>query len=137
DVESWLQPGWVYRPAEQLFTRRLLQHRPAVDLAVVRCKASAWPMFAPHHYLSPDLMPAAICFLASWQERPVAFSAWAPFYGPGPATRREHRTVTLPDYPGLGAGNALSATIASPWEGLGYRAARAPTHPAVIRSRLR
>lgn len=137
DVEPWLQPDWVYRPAEQRFTWRCLQQRSAVDLAVVRCKASAWPLFAPHHYLSHALMPGAVCFLAGWQERPVAFSAWVPFYGPGPATRREHRTVTLPDYQGLGAGNALSATIASLWKGLGFRAVSTTTHPAMIRSRLR
>ncbi len=52
DVEAWLQPDWVYRPAEQRFTWRFLRRRPAIDLEVVRCQASAWPLFAPHHYLS-------------------------------------------------------------------------------------
>ena len=55
DVEEWLQPDWVYRPAEQRFVWRFLQRRPSIHLEVVRCQASAWPLFAPHHYLSGEL----------------------------------------------------------------------------------
>ncbi len=137
DVELWLQPDWVYRPAEGRFTWRSLQRRPAIALAVVRCKTSAWPLFAHHHYLNHSLMTGAVCFLASWQDRPVAFSAWVPFVGRGRRARREHRTVTLPDYQGVGIGNLLSATIASLWKGLGYRPVSTTTHPGMIRARLR
>lgn len=137
DVLDWLQPDWVYRPAERLFTRRCLQRRPAIALDIVRCKASAWPLFAPHHYLSGALNRSAVCFLASWDEQPVAFSAWLPFVGAGRPARREHRTVTLPDYQGVGIGNALSATIASLWKALGFRATSTTAHPAMIQSRLR
>ena len=80
-----------------------------------------------------SLAQSAVCFLATWDDRPVAFSAWLPFVGAGPPTRREHRTVTLPDYQGVGIGNALSALIASLWRGLGYRAMSTTTHPAMIR----
>ena len=137
DVEAWLNPDWVYRPAEQSFAWRFLQRRPIIELSIVRCTASAWRLFAPHHYLSGVLARSACCFLARWRDRPVAFSAWLPFVGKGPKTRREHRTVTLPDYQGVGIGNALSDTIASLWRGLGYRAISTTTHPAMIRSRCR
>ena len=136
DIETWLQPDWVYRPAENVFAWRRLRRRPCVALDVVRCQASAWPLFAPHHYLSHALGRAAVCFLATWKERPVAFSAWLPFFGAGPKTRREHRTVTLPDYQGIGIGNALSDFAAALWAGLGYRAISTTTHPAMIRARL-
>jgi ABC-type lipoprotein export system ATPase subunit len=136
DVEAWLQPDWVYRPAENVFAWRRLRRRPRAHLDLVRCRASAWPLFAPHHYLSHRLSPAAVCFLASWRDRPVAFSAWLPYVGPGPRTRREHRTVTLPDYQGIGIGNAVSDFVASLWTGLGYRATSTTTHPAMIRARL-
>src|SRR5262249_46776545 len=76
DVEAWLQPDWIYRPAEDAFSWRCLQRRPSITLDVVRCRASAWPLFAPHHYLTGALAHSAVCFLASWQGRPVAFSAW-------------------------------------------------------------
>ena len=155
DVEAWLQPDWVYRPAEQRFSWRFLQRRPSIDLEVVRCHPSAWPLFAPHHYLSGDLARSATCFLALWQPtesgapqpppvghvsnvptpQPVAFSAWLPFFGAGPPARREHRTVTLPDYQGVGIGNALSALIAGMWKTLGYRAVSTTTHPAMIQAR--
>jgi GNAT superfamily N-acetyltransferase len=134
-VEPWLTPDWVYRPAENLFAWRLLRRRPEIDIRVVRAQASAWPLFAPYHYLSGRLLSCATCFLAYWREEPVAFSAWVPFVGAGPPTRREHRTVTLPDYQGVGIGNALSATIASMWRALGYRAISTTTHPAMMRAR--
>jgi GNAT superfamily N-acetyltransferase len=146
DVEEWLQPDWLCRPAERTFAWRCLRRRPPVTLTIVRCSASAWRLFAPHHYLSHALAGGAICFLATASipgpaslsgATPVAFSAWLPFVGKGPPTRREHRTVTLPDYQGIGIGNALSACVASMWKGLGYRAISTTTHPAMIHSRLR
>jgi energy-coupling factor transporter ATP-binding protein EcfA2 len=137
DVDAWLNPDWVYRPAEGVFQWRLLRRRPAVSLTVFRCKASAWSLFAPHHYLSGALLSSATCFLATWDDEPVAFSAWAPFFGAGPPKRREHRTVTLPDFQGIGIGNRLSAAIASMWTALGYKATSTTTHPAMIRARLR
>jgi energy-coupling factor transporter ATP-binding protein EcfA2 len=137
DVENWLQTDWVYRPAENALAWRRLRQRPRIALDVVRCRTSAWPLFAPHHYLSGGLVPSAVCFLASWRNRPVAFSAWLPFVGAGLPARREHRTVTLPDYQGVGIGNALSDLVASLWLGLGYRAFSTTTHPAMIRARLR
>jgi len=136
DVGEWLGPDWVYRPAENVFAWRRLWRRPTIPLDLVRCKASAWRLFAPHHYLNAGIAPSAVCFLASWRNRPVAFSAWLPHVGAGPRTRREHRTVTLPDYQGVGIGNALSDFVASLWTGLGIRAISTTTHPAMIRSRL-
>jgi Fe-S cluster assembly ATPase SufC/GNAT superfamily N-acetyltransferase len=137
DVIDWLQPDWVYQPAEGRFAWRCLQRRPAIDLFICRCKAEAWPLFRPHHYLSHDLNPSAVCFLAAWRDRPVAFSSWLPFVGRGIATRREHRTVTLPDYQGVGIGFALSSFCASLWKALGYRATSTTTHPAFIAARRR
>ena len=67
----------------------------------------------------------------------MAFSAWLPFFGPGVPRRREHRTVTLPDFQGIGIGNVLSVTIASMWTALGFKAVSTTTHPAMIRARLR
>jgi GNAT superfamily N-acetyltransferase len=137
DIIPWLQPDWVYLPAENRFDWRCLQRRPAISLEIVRCAPSAWQLFAPHHYLSESLATSAVCFLALWNGRAVAFSAWMPFVGAGRKTRREHRTVTLPDFQGVGIGNALSDAIASLWRGLGYRAISTTTHPAMIAARRR
>jgi GNAT superfamily N-acetyltransferase len=137
DVIDWLQPDWVYRPAEDSFTWRSLRRRPAIALSVQRCRPEAWTLFSHHHYLSHGLVRGATCFLACWEDRPVAFSAWLPFVGAGRPARREHRTVTLPDYQGAGIGHALSTLLASMWRGLGYRATSTTTHPALIQARRR
>jgi GNAT superfamily N-acetyltransferase len=136
DVEAWLNPDWVYRPAENAFQWRWLQRRPAIRLAVARVRRSAWRLFQQHHYLSTALAPGAVCFLACWQERPVAFSAWihSVTHRHG---KREHRTVTLPDFQGVGIGHALSSHLAAMWKALGYRATSTTTHPAFVAARQR
>lgn len=137
DVEPWLNPDWVYRPEVNEFTWRLLRRRPDIRLTLFCCRAEAWRLFAPHHYLSDGLHRSARCYLATWQARPVAFSAWLRHFGGGPPTMREHRTVTLPDYQGVGIGNAVSETLAALWKAFGYRAVSTTTHPAMIAHRCR
>ena len=136
DVEEWLQPDWVYRPATNTFAWRCLRRRPAITLTVYRCRLEAWQLFRPHHYLSTAIHPSAQAFFAVWEDRPVAFSAWVNAlirYG----GKREHRTVCLPDYQGVGIGHALSSFCASLWAGLGYRALSTTTHPAFVAARLK
>lgn len=140
DVEEWLQPDWIYRPAEQRFAWRSVQRRPTIELEINRVHHSAWRLFHPYHYLTADINKAAYCFVAFWQGRPVAFDAWLPFFGKlkdSRLARRGHRTVCLPDYQGVGLGAALFAHLASMWAGLGYRAFSATAHPAEIAARLR
>jgi ABC-type ATPase involved in cell division len=136
DVEDWLQPDWVYRPATNGFAWRCLQRCPAIALEIRRVDRSAWQLFRTHHYLSSSLLRCAVCFAAWWQGRPVAFSAWIPSMSSRRA-RREHRTVTLPDYQGVGIGHRLSSFCAGLWQALGYRATSTTTHPAFIAARLR
>jgi hypothetical protein len=158
DVEPWLNPDWVYRPETNTFTWRLLQRQPAIGLRISRVGREAWPVFQQHHYLSERLAANAACFGAFWcpvgqDSNPVltagtglescptsgplvAFSAWVPSLRRG-GGRREHRTVTLPDYQGVGIGHALSTFVAALWKGLGERATSTTTHPAFIASRRR
>jgi GNAT superfamily N-acetyltransferase len=136
DVEAWLDPDWVYRPAENLFQWRLLRRRPPIELDIVRVGTAAWQLFGPHHYLNAALHPSAVCFAAFWNERPVAFSAWLPQLT-RQGGKREHRTVVLPDYQGAGIGHALSTRLAAHWRALGFRASSTTTHPAFIASRAR
>lgn len=136
DVEEWLQPDWTYRPATNTFAWRLLQRRPAIELRIARVARSAWQLFQHHHYLSRALAPAAVCFAAGWRGQPVAFSAWR-----HSMTRRrgmrEHRTVTLPDYQGVGIGHRLSSFCATVWTSLGCRVTSTTSHPAFIAARRR
>ena len=136
DVEPWLNPDWIYRPDSNSFTWRWLQRRPAVTLKVCRVGREAWSLFKQHHYLNTALAPGATCFAAFWEDRLVAFSAWLTGMSKQ-GGRREHRTVTLPDYQGIGIGHALSTYIASLWKALGHRATSTTTHPAFVAARLR
>lgn len=136
DVEEWLQPDWVYRPAENVFQWRCLQRRPPIALTIYRCRPAAWRLFHHHHYLSGQLSRAAVCFLAEWRGRPVAFSAWLHAMTPH-GGKREHRTVTLPDFQGVGIGHALSGFCDGLWKALGHRATSTTTHPAFVAARLR
>ena len=93
-------------------------------------------MFARHHYLSGQLSRSARCFLAVWEEAPVAFCATIPVIG-----RRGHwrvtRIVTLPDYQGVGIGMALLEAVAELHRGEGCRASATASHPALIAHCLR
>lgn len=136
DVEAWLQPDWVYCPATNTFAWRCLRGRPAIQLDIGRVHHSAWTLFRRHHYLDTKLNTAAVCFCAWWQERPVAFSAWLHMpSGTIGNAKREHRTVCLPDYQGVGIGNALSEWCAGLWLGLGYRAISTTSHPGMTHKR--
>ena len=140
DVEEWLQPDWVYLPAEGTFHWRSVQSRPPIELVINRTSHHAWHLFKHHHYLNADISKSAWCFTAFWEGIPVAFDAWLPFVGrlkgPLPA-RRGHRTVVLPDYQGVGIGRALFDHNASMWAGLGTRVFSNTAHPAEIQSRTR
>jgi hypothetical protein len=136
DVEEWLQPDWVYRPATETFAWRCLQRRPTITLDVYRCRLAAWRAFRTHHYLNTSIHPSAQAFVALWEGRPVAFSAWINAmvkYG----GKREHRTVTLPDYQGVGIGHAFSCFCASLYKAVGERALSTTTHPAFIAARVK
>lgn len=136
DVIDWLQPDWIYRPDLQEFQWRELQRFPRIDLTIKRVHHRAWQMFRQHHYLDTSLNKSAVCFVAFWGGRPVAFSSWISLFGRGSGVRRrEHRTVTLPDFQGVGIGNRVSEFCASLYRGIGARVFSTTSHPGMIRYR--
>lgn len=140
DVAEWLQPDWVYRPAEQSFAWRDLQRRPGVRLEIFRAHHSAWRLFQRHHYLSAGHNRSAKCFIALHEGAPVAWSSWLPHFGQYRGRRRiqrGHRLVVLPDYQGVGIGQRFHTLIASLFAGLDLRAVTASSHPAEIAGRMR
>lgn len=136
DIIEWLTPDWVYQPHVNELARGLLQRRPPIALEVKRVHSSAWQLFRKHHYLDTRLNAGAVCFCAFIGNVPVAFTAVLHF--PHPTVRdikREHRTVCLPDFQGVGIGNALSDYIGAVIRGNGFRWQSQTSHPAMIRSR--
>lgn len=136
DVAEWLQPDWIYRPSTGDFSGRWLQSRPPIELAVCRVPAAAWQLFAHHHYLDAGLHSSAVCFGAFWRDRLVAFCGWLPHVGRtrGLPIRRVTRIVVLPDYQGVGIGQALMRQTAGMWGGLGSRATITTSHPGMVES---
>lgn len=138
DVVEWLEPDWVLDMATRTLERRRLR-RPQLEIEIVRCTVAAWSLFKKHHYLTANINPSAVCFLALVDGKPAGFDAWLPFVGKLKTkrkARRGHRTVVLPDYQGVGIGGRMFNSNASLWAGLGYRVFSCTAHPAEIRSRL-
>lgn len=136
DVIDWLCPDWIYEPHTNRLERRSLRRHPEVELVIRRVHYSAWGLFRKHHYLDTSIHKAAACFVGYWNDIPVAFSSWLASPGHKDAFR-EHRTVCLPDYQGIGIGNAMSDTCASLVKAVGKRPISSTSHPAMIRSRAR
>lgn len=137
DVLEWLEPDWVLDMATQQLARGCLYHRPTITLRVARVHRTAWRLFRRHHYLNHDLHVNAKCFVAFWNDEPVAFSAWTHRMTRSRRAHdmREHRTVVLPDYQGIGIGNRISELCASIFCGAGGRAFSTTSHPGMIHYR--
>lgn len=131
DVAEWLEPDWVYRPDTGEFISGRCLQRPKIKLEIRQVHHSAWRLFRKHHYLNTDINPLARCFVAFWDGIPVAFTAVLYFPHPTANGYREHRTVCLPDYQGVGIGNALSEFVAS----LYPKFSSTTGNPAMIRHR--
>ncbi len=130
DVTEWLTPDWVIDMATSTFQRRCLR-RPPIELEVFRCRRSAWAMFRRHHYLSGSLSTAARCFIALWNNSPVAFCATLSLIGRKNRWRIS-RIVTLPDYQGIGIGTAVTEAAAELHRREGHRVNVTASHPALI-----
>lgn len=130
DVAEWLEPDWVVDMATRTCIRRRLR-RPPIRLGVFRAQRDAWRMFARHHYLTGSLAPGARCFVATYDEQPVAFCATLTQIGQR-NTWRITRLVTLPDFQGIGIGTRLLEAVAAIHHGDGDRMLLTSSHPAML-----
>ena len=113
DIVEWLQPDWTYEPIGNKFEWRSLRRRPDIEMEVRRCTVAAWELFKAHHYLSTSINKSAACFVAEIEGRPAAFSSVISFMHPTAPGWKSHRVVCLPDFQGVGIGNALAEYVAS------------------------
>lgn len=136
DVLEWLEPDWVYEPATDSLTVGRLLQRPPIELEIARVHPAAWELFRKHHYLDHDLNNMSRCFCAFWNGVPIAFTAALHFpHAIARNVKREHRTVCLPDYQGVGIGNALSCYVGSVCRGNGWRWMSQTSHPGMMQAR--
>jgi ABC-type lipoprotein export system ATPase subunit len=135
DIIDWLQPDWILEPATMTFTRRSLQQRPQLSAEITRVRYEAWHLFAPYHYLTAELHPAARCYCLFVNGTPAAFAGM--LHVPHPRVRDIQgcsRLVTLPDWQGFGLAFALIDNVAAGMKSIGKRVHTFPAHPALIRS---
>jgi Acetyltransferase (GNAT) family len=137
DVIDWLDPDWLLEMPGGEFTRRPLRQKPSLTLEIERVHHSAWRLFRDHHYLNSTLNRIARCFVARYAGRPAAFASCLYRPSRGGGHWREHRTVCLPDFQGVGIGNALSDFVASLMVGAGTAYRSSTGHPAMILHRCR
>lgn len=130
DVAEWLQPDWVFDTAAGEFTGRGSRCRPTIELDITPCRKETWSLFREHHYLSSDLNKSSRCWVISWEGEIVGFSSALAFpNGNFKNAWREHRTVVLPDYQGMGFGVRISDTIGEIFIAQGSRYFSKTAHP--------
>ena len=139
DIAEWLEPDWIYQvdTGEFRLTRGSLR-RPGIELEIFPVHYSAWQIFKGHHYLTANIKAQAKCFLGMWEGEPVSFVAALNF--PHPHVKgmyKAHRTVVLPDYQGVGIGNAMSEAVGDLFIEKGHRYTSVTSHPAMIAHRKR
>lgn len=139
DILEWLEPDWVYDVSSGEFkdTRGRLR-RPEIKAEIYECDRKAWQLFKGHHYLTADISNGCRAFVMLVDDIPVAFTAIIHFpYKGAKRCKREHRTVVLPDYQGIGLGNILSDTVGDIVLSEGFKYFSTTGHPAMIGYRKR
>ena len=135
DILEWLEPDWVFEPHTGTLRVGRSERRPKINLEIKRVHHSAWQMFSKYHYLNHKCSTVARFFCAFYEGIPVALTSAINTPHTTPNLYREHRTVCLPDYQGVGIGSVLSETIASAYSAIGKRYSSRTSSPSFNISR--
>lgn len=132
DVLDWLEPDWVFDTSLWQFAESGCLRRPNIELDLTPCQAEEiWPLFAQHHYLTADINRSCNAWLCRAGGVSVGFTSIIAF--PNAHFKnawREHRTVILPEFQGLGLGRAAVELVADHVVHDGGRFFSKTTHPA-------
>lgn len=136
DVEQWLMPDFVFSTDEMktLYKKRRFLQRPDIKIRIYEIteKNYYWDMFKRYHYLTGELHPGAKCFIMTCDGTIAAFTSY--LHMPNKDVKnfkRDHRTVVLPDWQGLGLSNILQCTIGEKVVNEGFRYISTTTNPAM------
>jgi hypothetical protein len=115
DVIDWLMPDWVFDTQVGGFaSSRGSERRPDITVKLKPTSAKAWEMFRDHHYLTKNINKSSRCWIALWGKTVIGFTSILAFpSGSLKFAWREHRTVVLPEFQGLGLGVRISDAIGS------------------------
>jgi hypothetical protein len=131
DIIEWLEPDWCYDTmGGSMLPRGCLQRRPTIRLTVEACNKFWWDIFRQHHYMTSCINNSSEMFIIKWDNNPIGFtSCIAMPSGTLKNAWREHRTVVLPDYQGLGIGVRISDWLAERCRKMGRRYFSKTSHP--------
>jgi ABC-type lipoprotein export system ATPase subunit/GNAT superfamily N-acetyltransferase len=145
DVQDWLMPDWVFNTDTMTFQSYSVEeqkkNRPSIELRIhevsqAQDKERMWNVFRKYHYLNYGFNKAAKVFIAYANGALCAFCAVLPFPHPTKKnTWREHRTVVLPDYQGIGIGHQLSNWVAQRFADAGKTFITTTSNPSMCMAR--
>lgn len=122
DVAEWLEPDWIFDCAIGQFSNRGLLRRPQIRVKLHPAKPEAWSFFSRHHYLTADINKSARCWIAVWDGVLVGFASAIAFPNANiKRAWREHRTVVLPEFQGMGIGARISDAVGEIFISQGFR----------------
>lgn len=132
DIESWLEPDWVYDCNKMAFYRGHLR-RPNIECSIRKANQAEWKQFMDFHYLSHDHNTAAHKYICEINDEPVAWCSVLHFPHPKLKNmKRVHRIVVKPDYQGIGLGGVFMSKIGDYYKSQGYRFSLVTSSPAFI-----
>ena len=134
DILEWIDFDSAYDTDSKCWLDRgLLRQSRKVTFSVKQCNIEkAWRIFGRYHYLSSKFNKSATCYTAEIKGKCVAMTSFLAF--PNGALNdawRGHRTIVLPEFQGMGIGNALSEAIASHIIKDGARFFSKTSHPSM------
>lgn len=140
DVADWLLPDWIFNTNDMTFQsfEGQKKNRPKFNIRIYETKEKQeyWRMFSKYHYLSHSHNNAARVFIMTVNDVICGFCSVLPF--PHPKKKgfyKEHRTVMLPDFQGVGLGHYLSNSVAEILKKDGKGFISTSSNPAFINSR--
>ena len=145
DVADWLMPDWIFDTNDMTFRLCEAQkkNRPKLNFKLyeihgVKEKEKYWRMFGKYHYLSHSFNFAARVFVGTVDDVVCAFTSVLPF--PHPVlknARKEHRTVVLPDFQGIGLGSCITDMVGDIMKKEGMKFITTLSNPALIFARAK
>lgn len=138
DVLQWIDFDHAYdTDSKSWIDRGLVRRETTIELSIEPCDTKkVWEIFKKHHYLSGKINKSANSWIATINGKPVAMTSVIAFPSGNWADGwREHRTVVLPEFQGMGIGSALSDAVAQHIVSTGARYFSKTSHPAFGRHR--
>lgn len=144
DIVQYLMPDWVFNTDTMSFSlldvETQKKNREKFNVEIYELtnpvkKRQMWKVFAKYHYLSANFNHASKAFVAYVNGNLAAFCGVCHFCHPRMDAWREHRTVVLPDYQGIGIGTAFTNFVAQTFIDNGKRFITTTSNPAMINAR--